>query len=159
MLLEEGKDISLPRVVEHLTRVGYRRADLAIETGDLAVRGGLFDVFPPDRDLPLRVELDGDRIASLRVFDPDTQRSRERLKVALIPPFAATEDAQEARALLEDRIGRPPSEAERIVFARGRRADARGVAGSRAVRGRRYHRAVRGGGGAGRLCRTGRVGP
>jgi transcription-repair coupling factor (superfamily II helicase) len=115
--LEEGKDISLPRIVEHLTRVGYRRADLAIETGDLAVRGGLFDVFPPDRDLPLRVELDGDRVASLRVFDPDTQRSRERLTVALIPPFAATEDAQEARALLEDRIGRPPSEAERIVFA------------------------------------------
>ncbi len=79
MLLEEGKEISLPRVVERLTRLGYRRADLAIETGDLAVRGGLFDVFPPDRDLPMRVELDGDRIASLRVFDPDTQRSRERL--------------------------------------------------------------------------------
>jgi transcription-repair coupling factor (superfamily II helicase) len=115
--LEEGGDVSLPRVVEHLTRVGYRRADLAIETGDLAVRGGLFDVFPPDRDLPLRVELDGDRIASLRVFDPDTQRSRERLAAAVIPPFAATEDAQEARALLEERIGRPPSEAERIVFA------------------------------------------
>ena len=115
--LEEGKEISLSRIIEHLTRVGYRRADLAIETGDLAVRGGLFDVFPPDRDLPLRVELDGDRIASLRVFDPDTQRSRERLSAAIVPPFAATEDAREARAILEDRIGRPPSEAERIVFA------------------------------------------
>ncbi|MDQ5856828.1 MAG: hypothetical protein M3542_00930, partial [Acidobacteriota bacterium] len=68
--LEEGQEISLPGLVSRLTRVGYRRADLVIETGDLAVRGGLFDVFAPDRDLPLRVELDGDRIASLRVFDP-----------------------------------------------------------------------------------------
>ena len=115
--LNEGKEISLSGVVGHLTRVGYRRADLAIETGDLAVRGGLFDVFPPDRDLPVRVELDGDRVASLRVFDPDTQRSRERLAAVTIPPFAATADVEEARALLEDRIGRPPSESERVVFA------------------------------------------
>jgi transcription-repair coupling factor (superfamily II helicase) len=115
--LEEGQEISLTRLVSQLTRVGYRRADLVIETGDLAVRGGLFDVFPPDRDLPLRVELDGDRIASLRVFDPDTQRSRERLSSAVIPPFASAADAVEARTLLEQRIGRPPSEAERIVFA------------------------------------------
>ena len=115
--LEEGQEISLPGLVSRLTRVGYRRADLVIETGDLAVRGGLFDVFTPDRDLPLRVELDGDRIASLRVFDPDTQRSRERLSSAVIPPFAAAEDAGESRADLERRIGRPPSEAERLVFA------------------------------------------
>ena len=115
--LEEGQEISLPRLLSDLTRVGYRRADLVIETGDLAVRGGLFDVFPPDRDLPLRVELDGDRIASLRVFDPDTQRSRQRLSSAVIPPFASAADAASARTLLEQRIGRPPSEAERIVFA------------------------------------------
>ena len=117
VLLEEGQEISLPGLVSRLTRVGYRRADLVIETGDLAVRGGLFDVFTPDRDMPLRVELDGDRIASLRVFDPDTQRSRERLSSAVIPPFAAAEDAGESRADLERRIGRPPSEAERLVFA------------------------------------------
>ena len=115
--LEEGQEISLPGLVSRLTRIGYRRADLVIETGDLAVRGGLFDVFTPDRDMPLRVELDGDRIASLRVFDPDTQRSRERLSSAVIPPFAAAEDAGESRADLERRIGRPPSEAERLVFA------------------------------------------
>ena len=115
--LEEGQEISLAGLVSRLTRIGYRRADLVVETGDLAVRGGLFDVFAPDRDLPLRVELDGDRIASLRVFDPDTQRSRERLASAVVPAFTAAEDADEARADLERRIGRPPSEAERIVFA------------------------------------------
>jgi transcription-repair coupling factor (superfamily II helicase) len=115
--LAEGDEISLSGLVGRLTRVGYRRADLVVETGDLAVRGGLFDVFPPDRELPVRVELDGDHIASIRIFDPDTQRSRERLGRVLIPPFATAEESEEAREVLEDRIGRPPSEVERIVFA------------------------------------------
>src|SRR5438445_2843183 len=88
VFLEEGKEISLSGVVGHLTRVGYRRADLAIETGDLAVRGGLFDVFPPARDLPGRVELDGDRLASLRVFGADTHRSRERVAAVTTPRVA-----------------------------------------------------------------------
>jgi transcription-repair coupling factor (superfamily II helicase) len=113
----EGDEVLLPRLSARLTELGYRRGDLVVETGDLAVRGGLFDVFPPDRDLPLRVELDGDRIASIRVFDPDTQRSSERLDSAGIPPFSVARGNREERDLLEQRIGRPPSEAEAIVFA------------------------------------------
>jgi transcription-repair coupling factor (superfamily II helicase) len=115
--LSVGGEVSLPRLASLLTSVGYRRGDLVIETGDLAVRGGLFDVFPPDRDLPVRVELDGDRIASLRVFDPDTQRSTERLASVVLPAFAAAAESDDARAHLALRLGRPPSEAERIVFA------------------------------------------
>ncbi|HEY7114045.1 MAG TPA: transcription-repair coupling factor [Thermoanaerobaculia bacterium] len=116
-LSEGSEDVSLARLTARLTELGYRRGDLVVETGDLAVRGGLLDVFPPDRELPLRVELDGDRIASIRVFDPDTQRSSERLKTARIPAFSAARESREERAMLEDRLGRPPSEAERIVFA------------------------------------------
>jgi transcription-repair coupling factor (superfamily II helicase) len=115
--LSRGAEISLPRLVERLTRLGYRRGDLVIETGDLAVRGGLFDVFPPDRDLAVRVELEGDTIASLRLFDPDTQRSSEKLEEVRLPPFSASEESEEARRLMTERIGRPPSEAERGVFA------------------------------------------
>ncbi|MGE5275532.1 MAG: transcription-repair coupling factor [Acidobacteriota bacterium] len=115
--LAEGEEVTLPRLAARLTELGYRRSDLVVETGDLAVRGGLFDVFPPDRALPLRVELEGDRIASIRVFDPDTQRSSERLSSAKVPPFAASRESREKRELLEQRIGRPPSEAECIVFA------------------------------------------
>ncbi len=115
--LSVGAEVSLSALVATLTRRGYRRGDLVTETGDLAVRGGLFDVFPPDRDLAVRVELDGDRVASLRLFDPDTQRSRERLEEVTLPPFSAAEESEEARYLLTERIGRPPSEAERSVFA------------------------------------------
>jgi transcription-repair coupling factor (superfamily II helicase) len=114
--LAEGAEISLSRIVARLTEVGYRRADLVSETGDLAVRGGLFDLFPPDREMPLRVELEGDRIVSLRVFDPDTQRSVEKLSRALVPPFAPASDSDLVRHLLTERLGRPPSEAERVSF-------------------------------------------
>lgn len=115
--LREGDEISLPRFIARLTAVGYRRSDLVTETGDLAVRGGLFDVYAPDRELPVRVELDGDRIASIRVFDPDTQRSRERLASVVLPPFATASESDEERALLTERLGRYPSEVERVVFA------------------------------------------
>jgi len=115
--LAVGEELSLAGAVERLVRLGYRRSDLVVETGDLAVRGGLFDVFPPDRDLAVRVELDGDTIASLRLFDPDSQRSTERLQSVLLPPFSASEESDMARRLMTERIGRLPSEAERIVFA------------------------------------------
>jgi transcription-repair coupling factor (superfamily II helicase) len=115
--LAEGEEVVLSRLLGRLTALGYRRSDLVIETGDLAVRGGLFDVFPPDRDLPVRVELDGDTVASLRVFDPDSQRSRERITTLLIPPLAPSEQSDESRALLSERLGRLPSEVERVVFA------------------------------------------
>jgi transcription-repair coupling factor (superfamily II helicase) len=115
--IRRGDEVSLAKLTERLTRLGYRRGDLVIETGDLAVRGGLFDVFPPDRDLAVRVELDGDRVDSLRLFDPDTQRSQERIEEVTLAPFAASEESEETRRLLIERIGRLPSEAERSVFA------------------------------------------
>jgi transcription-repair coupling factor (superfamily II helicase) len=115
--LSRGSEVSLANLIGRLTRLGYHRCDLVIETGDLAVRGGLFDVFPPDRDLAVRVELDGDTVASLRLFDPDTQRSKEKLEQVWLPPFAAAEESEEARRAMTERIGRPPSEAERNVFA------------------------------------------
>src|SRR5262249_20067125 len=77
---------------------------------------GLFDLFPPDRELPVRVELDGDRIASLRVFDPDTQRSREHLSEVTVAPLAPAEESEDARSALAQRLGRLPSEVERVVF-------------------------------------------
>jgi len=117
VVLETGASVSLTGLTRLLTGIGYRRGDLVIETGDLAVRGGLFDVFPPDRDRPVRVELDGDRIASLRAFDPDTQRSSGRLERVVVPAFAVAASSDERREVLAERLGRLPSEAESIVFA------------------------------------------
>ena len=94
-----GEETSPARIVGPLLREGYVRADLVTECGDVAVRGGLVDVFPPQLAEPVRIEFDGDRVASLRRFDPDTQRSTGTLDSVLLPPLAATSDTEENRAL------------------------------------------------------------
>jgi transcription-repair coupling factor (superfamily II helicase) len=65
---------------------GYRRVDLVEEVGECAVRGGIVDAYPPLAELPVRVELEGDLVSSLRAFDPVDQRSVGPLeKVRLLP--------------------------------------------------------------------------
>lgn len=65
---------------------GYSRVETVYQVGDFAVRGGIIDLWPPDRDQPLRIELFDTDIDSLRVFDPATQRTTLRLDEASIPP-------------------------------------------------------------------------
>ena len=103
-------------LISFLAREGYTRAELVLETGDFAARGGLIDVFPPDSARPYRIELDGDDVASLRRFDPDTQRSESKLERIVIGPLSAVPESEDADARLEERLGHPPSAAERALF-------------------------------------------
>ncbi len=95
--LTVGDDILPARIAEALLDEGYARADLVTETGDLAVRGGLLDVFPPHLAEPVRVEFDLNAIASIRSFDPDTQRSTGALSMVSLPPMALSPDTRPMR--------------------------------------------------------------
>ena len=65
---------------------GYQRASTVSEKGEFAIRGGVIDVFPPAADEPVRLDLFGDTLESIRAFDPETQRSTKQLKdVSLLP--------------------------------------------------------------------------
>lgn len=80
-----GTPTRLEQLVRWLEDNGYERSDLVTEPGEYAVRGGIVDVFS-DRDAsPLRIELGGDVVVSLRVFDPLTQRSLREQSAALVP--------------------------------------------------------------------------
>ena len=70
-----GDIISRDSFVEKLAAGGYRSVPLVQEEGDFSVRGHILDIFPPLSPRPCRMELFGDEIESLRVFDPVTQRS------------------------------------------------------------------------------------
>ena len=59
---------------------GYARMALVEERGELAVRGGIVDVFPPHRTHPIRIELLGDEVESIRQFDVSSQRSLATLR-------------------------------------------------------------------------------
>ncbi|MBI4778355.1 transcription-repair coupling factor [Candidatus Desantisbacteria bacterium] len=62
-------------LLEDLVMIGYNRVNMTCERGDFSCRGGIVDVFPISAEYPVRIELFGDTIESIRQFDPDTQRS------------------------------------------------------------------------------------
>ncbi len=66
--LQVGDVAELDGVVARLIGAGYTRVDLVERRGEIAVRGGILDVFPPTEDHPLRVEFFGDEVEEIRVF-------------------------------------------------------------------------------------------
>jgi transcription-repair coupling factor (superfamily II helicase) len=75
-------DALLARFVEH----GFSRSDFVYEPGQFAVRGGILDIYSYGNEKPYRIELFGNDIDSIRIFDPETQLSeRKLLQVNIIP--------------------------------------------------------------------------
>ncbi|MBI2875716.1 MAG: hypothetical protein HYY20_02410, partial [Candidatus Tectomicrobia bacterium] len=87
---------------------GYRQADLVEERGELAMRGGIVDLYPPGYPNPLRIELDDDLVESIREFDPASQKSIRLLDEAVLLPFR--EDLDGARGLHEALFDYLPSD-------------------------------------------------
>ena len=73
--LRVGEEHLPDMLVEHLLSVGYTKVDVVEMPGQLALRGGILDVFSPEQDRPCRIDFFGDEIESIRKFDPETQRS------------------------------------------------------------------------------------
>ncbi len=73
--IRPGEDHPMDELVAHLVRHGFRRTDLVYEVGDFAVRGGIFDLFPPGEESPVRLDFFGDTVESIRWFDQQSQRS------------------------------------------------------------------------------------
>jgi len=93
--LAPGAVVDTAGLARQLATAGYRRVDLVEEAGDFAVRGWVVDIHPGG-DHPLRLEVDDDRIESIRVFDPGSQRTvaGEVDEVSIFPlePFPVTDD-------------------------------------------------------------------
>lgn len=85
-VLKKGQEMDIGEAGMMLAKGGYRRADLVTELGEFSLRGGLVDVWPPTESTPIRIELFGDEIDSIRRFDAESQRSTETLQDILIPP-------------------------------------------------------------------------
>lgn len=85
--------LDMTEMAGKLSAIGYEREVQTDAPGQFAVRGGILDVYPLTEELPVRVELWGDEIDSIRTFDPESQRSIESLKEAVIGP--ATEFPEE----------------------------------------------------------------
>ena len=84
--LSGGDEINLTEFEARLSALGYERESQIEGPGQFAVRGGILDVFPLTEELPVRIELWGDEIDSLRSFDVESQRSVENLETVTIYP-------------------------------------------------------------------------
>ena len=71
-----------------LARMGFSPVSTVAEAGDFAVRGGIIDIFPPGQSGPVRLDFFGDTLDGLRRFDPETQRTVEKLKSFDLSPVS-----------------------------------------------------------------------
>ncbi|MGI5492603.1 transcription-repair coupling factor [Microtetraspora malaysiensis] len=84
--LRSGDEAELDDIVAQLVENGYHRVDMVEKRGEVAVRGGLLDVFPPTEEHPLRLEFWGDTIEEIRWFRVADQRSLEAAQDGLFAP-------------------------------------------------------------------------
>src|SRR5215472_7733149 len=84
--LRPGQAIGLDEVIAGLVDIGYTRTDLVERRGEIAVRGGIVDVFPPTEEHPLRVEFFGDEVEEIRQFRVADQRSLQTVDELWVPP-------------------------------------------------------------------------
>jgi transcription-repair coupling factor (superfamily II helicase) len=84
--LREGQDADPDDVIARLVEIGYSRVEMVSKRGELAVRGGLLDVFPPTEEHPLRVEFFGDTVEETRYFRVADQRSSGKAPHGLWAP-------------------------------------------------------------------------
>src|SRR5882724_1216482 len=102
--LEQGEDVDLRVLLERLVENGFVRTDLVGEAGELAFRGGILDLFPPNTARPIRVELFGDTIDSLRWFDVETQRSDDESGPVTVLPMTQFPVTKVMRSALARRL-------------------------------------------------------
>ena len=101
-----GERMERDRLIERLVGMGFEPEAMVAEVGTFSVRGGIVDVFAFRHDHPVRIELQGDEIESIRAFDPGTQRSiapLERVEILpareLPPPGGTEEESRELKPL------------------------------------------------------------
>jgi len=82
----KGDEVDLDLFSKQLVQSGYESSPLVEDGGAFSRRGGIFDIFTPTENMPVRLEFFGDQIESIRLFDPETQRSEKDLEEVTVVP-------------------------------------------------------------------------
>jgi transcription-repair coupling factor (superfamily II helicase) len=100
LVLRPDDEIPPTNLVDRLVEAGYTRQDPTDEPGEFSVRGGVVDFYPAGARHPVRVEFIGDNVESLRVYDPDTQRSIEPVDQVHVVPLTESPAGADGSASL-----------------------------------------------------------
>lgn len=88
LILEVGQSLDIDKWRLQLEAAGYRYSENVYEHGEYAVRGAILDIFPMGASQPYRIDLFDDEIETLRTFNPETQRSVDRIeRIELLPAY------------------------------------------------------------------------
>ncbi len=89
-IIKVGQRFSVESELRRLAAIGYRIGPIVDHPGAAARRGGIVDIYSPGQLLPARIDLWGDAVDSIRLFDPNSQRSGERISSLAVLPAAET---------------------------------------------------------------------
>ena len=103
-VVRRGEMLDPENLVEHLRLAGYAQVDVVEMPGEFAHRGGLIDAYPPESDRPVRIEMFGDEVESLRKFDPATQRSAAPAEEVALLPLTETPVDEDMLAAINARL-------------------------------------------------------
>src|SRR6188768_2398196 len=100
LVLTVEQELDVVKLSQQLTASGYLRAPVVEDPGSYALRGGIIDLWPGQLPAPIRIEMYGDLVASLKIFDPDDQRTQNAVERLVAPPArdAIVTPKTEARA-------------------------------------------------------------
>ena len=113
VVFKPGTEHDLDAIVDRFASLGYLRTDRVEARGDMAVRGGIVDVFPPNATGPIRLDFWGDTLDELRSFSPTTQRSQDHLERAEVFPAREVLLDETVRTRAEQLLEDAPWSAER----------------------------------------------
>ena len=100
--IKSGDSININALLSQFVDYGFERTDFVYEPGQFALRGGILDIYSFGNEKPYRIELFGNDVDSIRIFDPETQLSeRKLLQVTIIPNVETQFESGEKVSLLE----------------------------------------------------------
>jgi transcription-repair coupling factor (superfamily II helicase) len=102
--LKVGDEVPLEDLVAHLESIGYARREPVEMVGEYSVRGGILDVFSPEAPMPVRIDLFGDQVDSIRRFDGQSQRSVLKVEDCTLLPLTEYQKSRELLAALNELV-------------------------------------------------------
>jgi transcription-repair coupling factor (superfamily II helicase) len=100
--IKQSDTLQIDSILELFVMYGFKRTDFVYEPGQFAMRGGILDIYSFGNEKPYRVELFGNEVDSIRVFDPETQLSERKLLQVNIIPNIDTEFESDEKTSLPD---------------------------------------------------------
>lgn len=101
IVLKEEDDVNLTKLIQDLVNYGYKREYQVIKRGEFSLRGSILDIFPVDSDKPFRIDFFDTVIETIKIFDPNTQRSVGSASLVEIIPAVELifNDLEKAKAI------------------------------------------------------------